>query len=180
MNTLRTGILMAALTGLFMAVGFLIGGQAGMTLAFLFAAGTNLFAYWNSDKVLLSMYGARQVDEASEPELVHIVQQLAAQAGLPMPKVFISENEQPNAFATGRSPEHAAWLSFCCFHYHIFLKAWIWGRERLKVIHLPPGRLARPRDALGLDRSAKIRKLSLSFRPPWIRSANRLRRICRP
>ncbi|HEV2562117.1 MAG TPA: zinc metalloprotease HtpX [Rhizomicrobium sp.] len=108
MNTLRTGILMAALTGLFMAVGFLIGGQAGMTLAFLFAAGTNLFAYWNSDKVLLSMYGARQVDETSEPDLVHIARQLSAAAGLPMPKVFISQNEQPNAFATGRSPEHAA------------------------------------------------------------------------
>jgi heat shock protein HtpX len=108
MNTLRTGILMAALTGLFMAVGFLIGGQAGMAIAFLFAAGTNLFAYWNSDKVLLSMYGARQVDEASARDLVHIVRQLSGAAGLPMPKVFISENEQPNAFATGRSPEHAA------------------------------------------------------------------------
>jgi len=108
MNILRTGLLMAALTALFLVVGFLIGGQAGMGIAFLFAAGTNLFAYWNSDKVLLSMYGARPVDEAAEPELVHLVQQLAVQAGLPMPKVYIVQNDQPNAFATGRNPEHAA------------------------------------------------------------------------
>ena len=108
MNILRTGLLMAALTALFLVVGFLIGGQAGMAIAFLFAAGTNLFAYWNSDKVLLSMYGARPVDEAAEPELVHLVQQLAVQAGLPMPKVYIVQNDQPNAFATGRNPEHAA------------------------------------------------------------------------
>lgn len=108
MNTLRTGFLMAALTGLFLVVGFLIGGEAGMVIAFLFAAGTNLFAYWNSDKVLLRMYGARLVDETSAPNLVHTVRQLAAQAGLPMPKVYIVENDQPNAFATGRNPEHAA------------------------------------------------------------------------
>ena len=108
MNTLRTGLLMAALTGLFVAVGFLVGGGVGMIFAFLFATGTNLFAYWNSDRVLLSLYGARQVDASSAPELVHLVSQLAGQAGLPMPKVFIVENDQPNAFATGRNPEHAA------------------------------------------------------------------------
>jgi heat shock protein HtpX len=108
MNTLRTGILMAALTGLFLVVGFLIGGGPGMVIAFLFAAGTNLFAYWNSDKMLLSMYGARQVDETGAPELVHLVWQLSQKAGLPMPKVYIVENEQPNAFATGRDPKHAA------------------------------------------------------------------------
>ncbi len=108
MNVLRTGLLMAALTALFLVVGFLIGGQAGMGIAFLFAAGTNVFAYWNSDKVLLSMYGARPVDEAAAPDLVHLVRQLADQAGLPMPKVYIVENPQPNAFATGRNPEHAA------------------------------------------------------------------------
>lgn len=108
MNTLRTGLLMAALTGLFLVVGFLIGGGPGMVIAFLFAAGTNLFAYWNSDKVLLSMYGARQVDEASAPDIVHLVRQLSQNAGLPMPKVYVVENEQPNAFATGRDPEHAA------------------------------------------------------------------------
>jgi len=108
MNTLRTGLLMAALTGLFVAVGFLVGGGVGMIFAFLFATGTNLFAYWNSDRVLLSLFGARQVDASSTPELVHLVSQLAGQAGLPMPKVFIVENDQPNAFATGRNPEHAA------------------------------------------------------------------------
>jgi heat shock protein HtpX len=108
MNVLRTGLLMAALTALFLVIGFLIGGEAGMALAFLFAAGTNLFAYWNSDKVLLSMYGAKPVDAAAAPELVHLVEQLARQADLPMPKVFIVDNAQPNAFATGRDPEHAA------------------------------------------------------------------------
>jgi len=108
MNTLRTGLLMAALTGLFLAVGFLIGGGPGMVIAFLFAAGTNLFAYWNSDKMLLSMYGAREVDESSAPDVVRLVRQLSQKAGLPMPKVYVVENEQPNAFATGRNPEHAA------------------------------------------------------------------------
>ena len=108
MNTLRTGMLMAALTGLFLAVGALIGGTNGMAIAFAFALATNLFAYWNSDKVLLSMYGAQPVNEASAPDLYRLVARLAQQAGLPMPKVYITENPQPNAFATGRSPEHAA------------------------------------------------------------------------
>jgi heat shock protein HtpX len=108
MNIVRTGLLMAALTALFLLVGFLIGGQAGMMIALLFATGTNLFAYWNSDKALLHMYGARQVDEATSPDLVHTVQELAVQADLPMPKVYIVDNDQPNAFATGRNPEHAA------------------------------------------------------------------------
>lgn len=107
-NLLKTGFLMAAMTGLFLVVGFLVGGPAGMGIAFLFAAGTNLFAYWNSDKMLLSMYGARAVDEASAPELVHLVETLADKAGLPHPKVYIVDNPQPNAFATGRDPEHAA------------------------------------------------------------------------
>ena len=108
MNTLRTGMLMAALTGLFLAVGALIGGASGMMIAFAFALATNLFAYWNSDKVLLSMYGAQPVDETSAPDLYRLVARLAQQAGLPMPKVYITENPQPNAFATGRNPEHAA------------------------------------------------------------------------
>jgi heat shock protein HtpX len=108
LNLLRTGLLMAALTALFMAMGYLIGGQAGMLLALLFAAGSNLFAYWNSDKMLLRMYGAEPVDERSAPQLVHLVSSLAAKAGLPMPKVNIVDNQQPNAFATGRNPEHAA------------------------------------------------------------------------
>jgi heat shock protein HtpX len=108
MNYFRTGLLMAALTGLFLAIGYVIGGQSGMLIAFLFALGTNLFAYWNSDKMVLSMYGAREVDETSAPELVHLVRVLSENAGLPMPKVYIAENPQPNAFATGRNPEHAA------------------------------------------------------------------------
>jgi heat shock protein HtpX len=99
---------MAALMGLFMAVGALVGGSSGMLIAFFFAAAMNLFAYWNSDKVLLSMYGARQVDAGTDPDLYRLVERLAQQAGLPMPKVFITDNPQPNAFATGRDPEHAA------------------------------------------------------------------------
>jgi heat shock protein HtpX len=108
MNTLRTGILMAALTGLFLAVGALVGGGTGMLIAFGLALAMNLFAYWNSDKVLLSMYGAQQVDAQSAPDLYRLVERLAQQAGLPMPKVYITENPQPNAFATGRNPDHAA------------------------------------------------------------------------
>jgi len=108
MNTLRTGILMAAMTGLFLAVGALVGGGTGMLIAFGIALAMNLFAYWNSDKVLLSMYGARQVDAQSAPDLYRLVERLAQQAQLPMPKVYITENPQPNAFATGRDPDHAA------------------------------------------------------------------------
>ncbi|HEX4080696.1 MAG TPA: zinc metalloprotease HtpX [Rhizomicrobium sp.] len=108
MNTLRTGLLMAALTGLFLVVGFLLGGEAGMLIAFLFAAGSNLFAYWNSDRMVLSLYGARLVDAQTAPDLVHLVGELARKATLPMPKVYIVENAQPNAFATGRNPEHAS------------------------------------------------------------------------
>ena len=108
MNTLRTGILMAALTGIFMAVGGAIGGSSGMAIALAFALAANLFAYWNSDKVLLSMYGAREVDAQSAPDLYRLVEQLVQKAGLPMPRVYITDNPQPNAFATGRSPEHAA------------------------------------------------------------------------
>jgi len=108
MNIFRTAILMAFLTGLFVAIGYLIGGQTGMVIAFLFAAGMNVFAYWNSDKMVLRMYRAREVDEQSAPEFVHLIRRLAENAGLPMPKVYIAENPQPNAFATGRDPQHAA------------------------------------------------------------------------
>jgi heat shock protein HtpX len=108
MNTLRTGMLMAAMTGLFLAVGALVGGGTGMMIAFGLALAMNLFAYWNSDKVLLSMYGAKPVDAQSAPQLYGLVQKLAANAQIPMPKVYITENPQPNAFATGRDPEHAA------------------------------------------------------------------------
>ena len=89
MNYFRTTLLLAFLTGLFMAVGYFIGGQGGMVLAFLVAAGMNLFAYWNSDKVVLSMNNAQQVDARTAPELFDIVRQLAANAGLPMPKVYL-------------------------------------------------------------------------------------------
>lgn len=99
---------MAGLTGLFVTAGFLIGGPTGMTIAFLFAVGTNLFAYWNSDKAVLSMYGAREVDARTAPRLVQLVRQLSQTAGLPMPRVCIVDSPQPNAFATGRDPEHAA------------------------------------------------------------------------
>ena len=108
MSYFRTAILLAALTALFMGIGFLIGGQAGMIVALFIAGAMNLFAYWNSDKMVLSMYGARAVDERSAPELYVLVQQLAATAGVPMPRVYVMENPQPNAFATGRNPEHAA------------------------------------------------------------------------
>jgi heat shock protein HtpX len=108
MNTFRTGLLLAGLTGLFLAIGYLIGGQGGMLLAFLFAAGTNLFAYWNADKMVLRMQGARQIDRSSAPEFFDIIANLAARANLPMPKVYIMDNPQPNAFATGRNPENAA------------------------------------------------------------------------
>lgn len=108
MSTIRTGLLMAAMTALFMAVGALIGGETGMMLALMFALGTNLFAYWNADKVVLRMYNAREADARSAPELVGIVENLAVRAGLPKPKVYIIDNPQPNAFATGRNPENAA------------------------------------------------------------------------
>ncbi len=108
MNYLRTGMLMAAMTALFLGIGFLIGGEMGMVLAFLFAAGTNLFAYWNSDKMVLGMYGAQEVNESTAPQLVRMVHQLARNADLPLPKVYIIQNDQPNAFATGRDPNHAA------------------------------------------------------------------------
>lgn len=105
---MRTALLLAALTGLFLAAGFLIGGQQGMLLALVIACAMNLFAYWNADKLVLRMYGARQVDRASAPEFHDLVAELAARGGLPMPKVYIIENPQPNAFATGRNPENAA------------------------------------------------------------------------
>lgn len=108
MNTLRTGLLLAVMTGLFVAVGALIGGAQGVLIAFGIALAMNLFAYWNSDKVLLRMYGARQIDAASAPDLFRMVERLSQNAGIPMPKVYIMENPQPNAFATGRNPQNAA------------------------------------------------------------------------
>ena len=108
MNTMRTGLLMAALMGLFLAAGYLLGRQQGMVIAFLLAAGMNVFAYWNADKMVLRMHGAREVDRQTAPEFYGLVEDLARRAGLPMPKVYIMDNPQPNAFATGRNPENAA------------------------------------------------------------------------
>ena len=108
MNYLRTAVLLAGMTALFLAVGFMLGGGDGMVLAFLLALGMNLFAYWRSDKLVLRMYGAREVDRRAAPALYGIVEQLADNAGLPMPRVHIIESDQPNAFATGRNPENAA------------------------------------------------------------------------
>ena len=108
MNTLRTGMLLAVLTALFTGVGYLIGGPGGMVTAFVVAAGMNFFAYWNADRIALSMNRARQVDARTAPEFDSIVSGLAEKAGLPMPRLYVSDNPQPNAFATGRNPEHAA------------------------------------------------------------------------
>jgi heat shock protein HtpX len=108
MSYFRTAILLAAMTALFMGIGFLLGGQTGMIIALAIAGGMNLWAYWNSDKAVLRMYGAREIDPRQAPELTDMVRRLAVNAGLPMPKVYIMENAQPNAFATGRNPENAA------------------------------------------------------------------------
>jgi heat shock protein HtpX len=108
MNYLRTVILLAGLTGLLMVVGYLIGGAGGAVIALIVAAATNLFSYWNADKLVLSMHNAQEVDERSAPEFVAIVQELAQHAGLPMPRVYLMDSPQPNAFATGRNPQHAA------------------------------------------------------------------------
>ena len=108
MNMMRTAMLLATMTALFMGVGYLLGGTGGMTIAFLVAAGMNLFSYWNADKMVLRMNHAVEVDERNAPEYYAIVRGLAANAGLPMPKVYLIDNPQPNAFATGRNPDNAA------------------------------------------------------------------------
>lgn len=108
MNMIKTGMLLAFLTALFMGVGYVVGGTGGMLIAFVVAAGLNLFSYWNSDKIVLRMHHAREADAATAPELHRMVRDLSSRAGLPMPKVYLIENPQPNAFATGRNPENAA------------------------------------------------------------------------
>lgn len=108
MNIMRTGMLLAAMTALFMGVGFLIGGQMGMFIAFVVAAGMNVFSYWNSDKMVLRMHNARSVSVETAPELVKMVADLARNAQMPMPKVYVIDDAQPNAFATGRNPDNAA------------------------------------------------------------------------
>ncbi len=108
MGYTRTAVLMAGMTALFIGIGFMLGGEAGMLIAFAFAAATNLFAYWNSDNMVLRMYGAREATRESQPWLFDIVARMAERASLPMPRVYIIDTDQPNAFATGRNPENAA------------------------------------------------------------------------
>lgn len=107
-GNLRTFLLMAAMTALLMGMGWLIGGQGGAILALLVAGAGNVWAWWNSDKAVLRQHGATPVSEAQAPELVGLVRQLASRAGLPMPAVYVLATDQPNAFATGRDPQHAA------------------------------------------------------------------------
>ncbi|MBB1163112.1 zinc metalloprotease HtpX [Aquariibacter albus] len=107
-NLMKTAMLMAAITALFMALGQMIGGSQGMVLALLVAIGMNFFSYWFSDKMVLRMYNAQEVDEATAPQFYRMVAELAQRAELPMPKVYLIQEDAPNAFATGRNPEHAA------------------------------------------------------------------------
>ena len=107
-NWLKTSILMAGILALFGVVGGMLGGKTGMLLALLFGGAMNLWAYWFSDKMVLRMYKAREVDGATSPYLYNMVRDLATRAQLPMPRVYIIDEDQPNAFATGRNPEHAA------------------------------------------------------------------------
>ena len=112
MGTAKTFILLAAMTALFMAVGFIVGGVAGMGFAFVVAAGLNIFSYWNSDKIVLRMQGAREVDESDPSPVIRTfvgdTKALSRSAHMPEPKIYIIDTEQPNAFATGRNPDNAA------------------------------------------------------------------------
>jgi len=108
MNVMRTGILLAGLMALFLAVGYAIGRETGMLIALVLSLGMNAFAYWNSDRMVLAMHGARQIDRAAAPDFYDMIARLSHNAGLPMPKIYIMENPQPNAFATGRNPQNAA------------------------------------------------------------------------
>ncbi|GAK60216.1 protease HtpX homolog [Candidatus Vecturithrix granuli] len=108
MNSVKTVVLMAGLAGLLMLVGGMVAGDQGVIVAFIFAMGMNFFSYWFSDKLVLSMYRAQEVSASEAPELHGIVHQLAERAGLPMPRVYIIPTDTPNAFATGRNPDHAA------------------------------------------------------------------------
>ena len=104
----RTFLLLAAMTALFLAAGWLMGGAGGMLIALVIALATNAFAYWNSDKVVLRMYSAEEISREQAPGLYEMIEQMAGRAGLPMPKVYVIDEDQPNAFATGRNPENAA------------------------------------------------------------------------
>ncbi|HQF75449.1 MAG TPA: zinc metalloprotease HtpX [Syntrophales bacterium] len=107
MNSLKTAVLLGALTGLLVLIGGYVGGQNGMLIAFLFAMGMNFFSYWFSDRIVLRMYQAQEVTPQQAPELHRMVQDLAMKAGLPMPRVYIIPGDTPNAFATGRNEKHA-------------------------------------------------------------------------
>ena len=107
-NLMKTAILMAAITGLFMAVGALLGGETGMMIALVVALGMNFFSYWFSDKMVLRMYNAQEVDETTAPQFYRMVAELAQRAQLPMPRVYLIQEDAPNAFATGRNPQNAA------------------------------------------------------------------------
>lgn len=107
-NWVKTAMLMAAIVALFGVVGGMIGGRSGMLLALVFGGAMNVFSYWFSDKMVLKMYNAQEVDAASAPQFYNMVRDLAQRANLPMPRVYIIDEQQPNAFATGRNPEHAA------------------------------------------------------------------------
>ena len=108
MNGLKTTMLLAALTALFMALGYMFGGTGGATIALVLAAAMNLFTYWNADKLVLRMHHAREVDARTAPEFYALVAELARRADMPMPKVYLVDDPSPNAFATGRNPENAA------------------------------------------------------------------------
>ena len=107
-NLMKTAVLMAAITALFMAIGSVMGGRSGMMIALAIAVAMNFFSYWFSDKMVLKMYNAREADEASAPQFYRMVRELAERAQLPMPRVYLIDEDAPNAFATGRNPEHAA------------------------------------------------------------------------
>ena len=107
-NMLKTAVLMAAITALFMFIGQMLGGTSGMWLALVVALAMNFFSYWFSDRIVLRMYNAQEVDERTSPQFVRMVRELAERGGLPMPRVYLIDEAAPNAFATGRNPDHAA------------------------------------------------------------------------
>ncbi len=107
-HTVKTVILLGALTGIFLAVGYMLGGQSGMLLALMFAAFTNFITYYFSDSIILSMYGARELSPQEAPQIFPVIQKLTQRAGIPMPRIYVINMDQPNAFATGRDPHHSA------------------------------------------------------------------------
>src|ERR1700744_2189364 len=107
-NWVKTAMLMAAITALFIVIGVMIGGSRGVMIAFVIALGMNFFSYWFSDKMVLRMYNAQEVDETSAPQFYRMVRELATRASLPMPRGYLINEDAPNAFAPGRNPEHAA------------------------------------------------------------------------